>query len=339
MDQTDHRIGTDLIGRYRILAPISSGGMGVVYRAERLKLGRVVAIKFLNADYAATDEGKRLFELEAVAASRLSHPNCVPVIDFGVQRGEPFLVMEFVAGRSLRDVLDEDGRLAPPRAVELTRQVLAGLAHAHGQGVIHRDVKPENILVAKVEGHGEQPRLLDFGLGKLRGQKSVISGVAPGTPSYISPELTRGLKVDERADIYAVGIILYELLAGQKPFAAKALGELLRMHREKPPPTLASVAPEVAISAALEAAIDRALVKDRDERFPTAEAFSEALATTPEARGEVVASRAAAPEPMPAEPAPMPAEPASQARTPKLGIPLFALVALLAAAALWAVLF
>jgi eukaryotic-like serine/threonine-protein kinase len=337
MDHPDPRIGTELIGRYRILEPISSGGMGVVYRAERLVLGRAVAIKFLNADYAATDEGKRLFELEALAASRLSHPNCVPVTDFGVQRGEPFLVMEFVAGLSLRDVLDEEGRLTPPRAVELTRKVLAGLAHAHGQGVIHRDVKPENILVQAVEGHGEQPRLLDFGLGKLRGQKSVISGVAPGTPSYISPELTRGLKVDERADIYAVGIILYELLAGQKPFAAKALGDLLRMHRERPPPKLAEAAPEVAISDELEAAIDRALIKDRDERFQTAEAFSAALAATPEARGEVVAPRpvARAPQPPPQAEAAAPAPD----RKLKLGPPLVALAALVAGVALWAMLF
>jgi eukaryotic-like serine/threonine-protein kinase len=288
MASPDRRLGTDLNDRYRILEHISEGGMGVVYRAERLKLGRPVAIKFLNASYAATDAGKRLFELEAVASSRLSHPNCVPVIDFGVEGDEPFLVMEFVEGRPLRDVIDDEGRLSPPRAVDIARKVLAGLAHAHEQGVMHRDVKPENIIVSRVQGHGEQPRILDFGLGKLRGKRSVLSGFAPGTPSYISPELTRGMKVDERADIYAVGIILYELLTGKKPFASEVLGELLRMHREAPPPPIRAAVPPVAISEALEASIQRALAKDRDDRFPTAEAFLAALEQTPEATGETM---------------------------------------------------
>ena len=256
--------------------------MGVVYRAERVKLGREVAIKFLNGAYASSQEGKRLFQVEALASSRLAHPNCVPVTDFGVEGGEPYLVMDFVYGVPLDQVLRNELRLAPERAVAVTRQLLAGLAHAHGQGVIHRDVKPENIILTRAEGYGEQPKLLDFGLGKLRGEESVLSGVAPGTPSYMSPELAAGERVDERADLYAVGIILFELLTGRKPFFSPVLADMVHMHRHVPPPSVGVTAPELGISAELEAAVQRALAKDRDQRFSSAAEFLHALEATAE---------------------------------------------------------
>jgi eukaryotic-like serine/threonine-protein kinase len=278
----DPRIGTVLHNRYRILERMGEGAMGVVYRGERIQLGRPVAIKFLRGAYASSAEGKRLFQVEALASSRLSHPNCVPVTDFGVEGNEPYLVMDFVHGQALDHALRAELRFSPTRAVAVVRQVLAALAHAHGQGVIHRDVKPENIILARAEGHGEQPRLLDFGLGKLRGEESVLSGVAPGTPSYMSPELTIGEKVDERADIYAVGIILFELLTGQKPFYSPVLADMLHMHRTQPPPTLKQVAPELELSEALEAVIQVALAKDRNLRFQSAAQFDQALEATPE---------------------------------------------------------
>lgn len=281
----DPRIGTVLHDRYRILERMGEGAMGEVYRAERLKLGRPVAIKFLRGAYASSQEGKRLFQVEALASSRLAHPNCVPVTDFGVEGQEPYLVMDLVQGQPLDQALRAELRFSPERAVAVTRQVLAGLAHSHGQGVIHRDVKPENIILTRAEGHGEQPRLLDFGLGKLRGEESVLSGVAPGTPSYMSPELTTGVTVDERADIYAVGIILFELLTGQKPFYSPVLADIVNMHRHAPPPAIRQVAPEIDPSAALEAALQRALAKDRDLRFSAATEFIQALEATPEGSG------------------------------------------------------
>jgi eukaryotic-like serine/threonine-protein kinase len=279
---SDSRIGAVLHNRYRILERMGEGAMGVVYRGERVQLGRPVAIKFLRGAYASSAEGKRLFQVEALASSRLSHPNCVPVTDFGVEGNEPYLVMDFVHGQPLDFALRAELRFSPERAVAVVRQVLAALAHAHAQGVIHRDVKPENIILTRTEGHGEQPRLLDFGLGKLRGEESVLSGVAPGTPAYLSPELASGARVDERADIYAVGIILFELLTGQKPFYSPVLADMLQMHRQQPPPSVAQVAPELAISEALEAAIQRALAKDRDQRFASAAEFLQALEATPE---------------------------------------------------------
>ena len=192
------RIGTVLHDRYRIVERIGDG-----------------------AEYAATPDGLRRFEVEARAMSRLAHPNCVAVTDFGVEDGTPYLVMEFAPGKSLRELLREEEKIAPARAVAIVRQVLAGLVHAHGQGIVHRDIKPENILLASVEGHGEHVRILDFGLAKLRDDAIFTSGMALGTPGYMSPEQTLGRPVDERADVYATGILLHELIAGQTVIAAR----------------------------------------------------------------------------------------------------------------------
>ncbi|HKE20143.1 MAG TPA: serine/threonine-protein kinase, partial [Kofleriaceae bacterium] len=191
----DPHLGTVLHDRYLVSERLAEGAMAVVYRGERIGLKRQVAIKFLHESYASSEDGLRRFEVEARAMSRLAHPNCVAVTDFGVDNGAPYLVMDFVTGNSLRDVLEEDIRMRPTRAVAIVRQVLAGLTHAHGQGIVHRDVKPENIVVSPVEGHGEHVRILDFGLAKLRDENSVTSGLAVGTPGYMAPEQTVGERV------------------------------------------------------------------------------------------------------------------------------------------------
>jgi hypothetical protein len=287
MHVPDPHIGTVLHDRYLVLERVTEGSMGIVYRGERVGLKRAVAIKFLNEGYAGTDEGVKRFEIEARAMSRLGHPNCVAVTDFGLDQGAPYLVMDFVNGQTLRQLLVGETRLAPVRAVAIVRQVLAGLIHAHGHGIIHRDIKPENILVTPVVGHGEQVRIVDFGLAKLRDEGSITTGrMAVGTPGYMSPEQTVGEKVDERADVYAVGIILYELLAGTKPFTGKSPFDVMRMHREVPPPPLAQAAPGVEISPQLEQVVMTALAKPRDQRFATAADFLAALERTREARGQ-----------------------------------------------------
>ena len=285
MASSDPRLGTVLYGRYQLLERLSAGAMGVVYRAERVKLGRPVAIKFLHESFAATEDGMRRFEVEARAMSRLNHPNCVSVTDFGVDQGAPYLVMDFVTGHSLRQVLVAEGRMEPERVVSVVRQLLAGLAHAHGHGIIHRDVKPENVLLTPVEGHGEQVRILDFGLAKLRDESSVTTGVAVGTPGYMSPEQTAGERVDQRADVYAAGIILHELVVGRKPFVDDSPFEVMRMHREDKPRAMTGAAPGVVVSSELEGVVQRALAKSRDERFGSAAAFLAALVATPEASG------------------------------------------------------
>ncbi len=281
---TDPRLGAVLQGRYKIHSRIAAGGMGVVYRGERVPFGRAVAIKFLHAPLAADKEFLRRFDLEARAMSRLGHPHCVSVIDFGVDDGAPYMVLELAQGKTLREIMDA-GAMPPQRALHITRQLLAGLAHAHGQGIVHRDIKPANIMLGEATGTGDHVRILDFGLAKLRdiGSADVSTvQIAVGTPSYMAPEQGLGKRVDARSDVYSTGVLLFELLTGQKPFVADETVDLLEMHRETPAPLLRVVAPERGFSAALEAVLQKAMAKAPDERFQTAAEMMDALAASPE---------------------------------------------------------
>jgi hypothetical protein len=282
MADPDGRIGTVLDGRYRIVEPLSKGGMGVVYRAERIPVGRPVAIKFLHAIFADDPDSRVRFERETRALSKLTHPHCVGIIDFGFE-GQPYLVMDLVAGATLREIID-DGPMQVDDAIALTRQLLAGLAHAHEEGIVHRDVKPANVMVTDEIGTGRHARILDFGLARLRehgahGAASSITqqSIVVGTPSYMAPEQTLGSQVDARTDVYAVGILLFEMLTGQRPFAADDTGSLLEMHRKMPPPHLDDVDPTRAWPSGLDAVIQRALSKDPADRWPSAVAFATAL--------------------------------------------------------------
>ena len=279
----DSRIGTTLDGRYQIVDRLAAGGMGVVYRGERLGLGRSVAIKFLHAHMAADSSFLKRFAIEAQAMARLQHSNCAAVIDFGVEGEEPYVVMDMVAGESLRSLLDR-GRLPAWRALGIMRQVLSGLAHAHSHGITHRDIKPDNIMVDGAGSFGDQVRILDFGLAKLRENTSALTtGFVVGTPSYMAPEQTLALPVDERTDIYACGVVLFEMLTGEKPFQADEAVEVLVMHRKTPPPRLVEKAPDVRFSDDLESAVLHAMAKDPAHRFSSAAAFATALDHVPEA--------------------------------------------------------
>jgi len=279
--QSDPRVGVVLNGRYRITELLGEGGMGLVYRGERLQLGRPVAIKFLHSPYAKSPKYMARFEREARAMSKLSHPYCVSVIDFGVH-DEPYIVMDFVTGETLRDLMDRV-RIAPQRAIQIVRQILAGLSHAHGQGVIHRDIKPGNIMVGEATGVGDHVRIFDFGLAKLHdpaaeGDHSMATVI--GTPAYMAPEQTRAEPIDARADLYAAGVLLFELLTGTKPFIGEDAYAVIRMQRETPAPRLRTRAEE--LSEELEQVVEKALAKDRTERFQTAAEFVAALDATPE---------------------------------------------------------
>ena len=287
----DPRIGHLLQGRYRIISKIASGAMGVVYRGERVQLGRPVAVKFLHPWIAAQKAFLGRFENEAKAMSRLAHPHCVSVIDFGVD-GSPYLVMDFVTGRTLRDVMLQ-GPVAVARTMKIAQQLLSGLAHAHAQGIVHRDLKPENLILTAEDGMEDHLRILDFGLAKLRDGPAMTAGLAVGTPSYMSPEQSGGPgDVDARSDLYAVGVLLFEILAGRKPFTSENVGELIFMHREQPPPRLREAVSEGGYSPALEAAIDKALSKMPQDRFSSAAEFAAALAATPEGQGRTLAAAA-----------------------------------------------
>ncbi|HMF44798.1 MAG TPA: serine/threonine-protein kinase [Polyangia bacterium] len=279
----DPRVGSTLQGRYLILSRLASGAMGVVYKGERVQLGRAVAVKFLHPWIAAQKTFLSRFENEAKAMSRLLHPNCVSVIDFGVE-GSPYLVMDFVTGRTLRDLMLE-GRLAPARTMRLAQQLLAGLAHAHEQGIVHRDLKPENLILSDEAGLKEHLRILDFGLAKLRDGPQMTAGMAVGTPSYMSPEQSGAEgAIDARTDLYTVGIVLFEMLTGRKPFQSDNVGEVILMQRESPPPKLRSVVPDARFSAELEALLDKAMSKLPEDRFQSAADLAAALAATPEGR-------------------------------------------------------
>lgn len=275
----DARVGMVLNGRYKIKKQIATGGMAVVYLGERLGLGRPVAIKFLQEVMLRYPQFISRFRAEAKAMSRLTHPHCVSVIDFGVE-GAPYIVMDFVEGRTLKSILAEE-RFTLPRAVALTRQMLAGIAHAHSLGIIHRDIKPENVIVQHATGVGEQVRIFDFGLAKLLdpafGVTMSTGSAVAGTPAYMSPEQTRAQTVDERTDVYSIGLVLFELLTGRKPFVSEDIVEMLQMHREKAPPSLNEADPVGVFPPALEEAVARALAKSPDDRFQSAAAFSEAL--------------------------------------------------------------
>ena len=282
---SDPRIGTLLEGRYRLDQRLAAGGMGVVYKGELVAIGKPVAIKFLHDALAAVPDLVKRFQREALTMSRLAHPHLVSVVDSGISGGVPFLVMDFVSGRSLAEVLGE-GPLPAPRAVALTRQILAGVRHAHAAGVVHRDLKPDNIiLLGDVEG--DFVKILDFGLAKVvQGSESATqltnTGFALGTPGYMSPEQARGTESDERSDLYAVGVILYHMVTGRKPFVADSPLAVLRMHMDDAPPPPTSVAPR-SCSPELERVILRAMEKQPSARFRTAADFAQALAATREA--------------------------------------------------------
>jgi serine/threonine-protein kinase len=266
--KADPLLGNVLEGRYQLVERIAEGAMGVVYRGERLQLGRAVAVKFLHATVADDASRRQRFEIEARAMARLDHPHCASVIDMGLHGGLPYVVMEFIPGRDLRDLLDE-GALPPARAVELMRQILAGLGHAHELGITHRDVKPANIMVSQRTGLGEQVRVLDFGLARLHEQSSGLTmGMAVGTPAYMAPEQCTGGAIDPRTDLYACGILLYEMLTGDKPFKAEHPLEVLKLHMTMLPPRMDGPIGDV---------IDRALAKSPDDRFQSAGDFASAL--------------------------------------------------------------
>jgi eukaryotic-like serine/threonine-protein kinase len=276
----DPMIGVVIDGRYRVLSFIGRGGMGSVYRAEHVTIKRIVAVKLLHPTLAQIEELGKRFEREAFAIGRIDHPNCVNVTDFGrLGDGSLYLVMEFLEGTSLGDLLATEGRVPPQQALRIIGHVVRGLGHAHEAGIVHRDVKPENVLVLKTEDDPEFAKILDFGIAKLVGQaaeddesnsKLTQAGVAFGTPIYMSPEQAVGSPVDGRADLYAATVLLYEMISGRPPFYSDDKLEVLSMHTSKPPAPLSRVAGDVALPPGLDDLIARGLAKRPADRFKDA---------------------------------------------------------------------
>ncbi|MBN2574086.1 MAG: protein kinase [Deltaproteobacteria bacterium] len=271
--------------RYRVVERIGEGGMGTVFRVEHVLMKKTLALKLLRPEFSNVTDAARRFEREAQSASRLNHPNIISVTDFGHgASGELFLVMEFVAGEPLSDVLAREGRLEVGRACRIAAQILRALEHAHAEGVVHRDLKPANVMLVKDPGsrQPETVKILDFGIAKMTqaqgGDEPLTRGMMVfGTPAYMSPEQATGQEADSRADLYSCGIILFEMLAGRKPFDHEDLVKLLGMQITAPPPRISEVASDVSIASDLEAVVMRVLQKDRERRYATAVEFREAL--------------------------------------------------------------
>ena len=277
--------GKILDRRYEVGERISEGAMGVVYRAMRIKLERPVAIKVLHVSLPPEMKARERFEREVQLMARLDHPHCVSIIDHGIYDQKPYVVMELVRGQSLHEVLAEQGRFEIPRAIDIMTQVLSGLSHAHEQGIIHRDIKPANIMVTPKAPLGLHVRILDFGLARMLDEDASLSdGVAVGTPSYMAPEQCRGEPVDASVDIYACGIVLFEMLTGKKPLTDDDPLVTVRKQIDERPPRLADIAP--GEYGQLEQIVARALEKKPADRFRSAAAMSEAL-------GAVLRGRAA----------------------------------------------
>ena len=285
LDKTE-KIGLIIDGRYRIDGLIGRGGMGSVYKAEHVSIRRAVALKLLHPSLAMVPEVAKRFEREALAIGRISHPNCVDVSDFGtLDDGSLFLVMEYLEGRSLGDEIDEKKRIAPMRALHILRHVLKGLGHAHDVDIVHRDVKPENVLLVEYQGDTSFAKILDFGIAKLLGAaqeaegevKLTQAGVAFGTPVYMSPEQAVGNPVDGRADLYAASVVAYEMITGKTPFYSDDKLEVLSMHTTRPVPPMNETAPDLVVPREIEELIRRGLAKRPSERFADADEYIAAL--------------------------------------------------------------
>lgn len=277
----DALIGTTLPGGYGILELVGVGGMGRVYRAEQKALGRTVAVKIIHPHLLGDESASVRFITEARASSRLNHPNSVGVIDFGKSGTQLYLVMEFLRGKDLARVVYEEGPLPFKRIVDILCQVLAALAEAHHLDIIHRDLKPENIVLEPMRSGGDFVKVVDFGLAKMKAEVSAPNvtspGIVCGTPDYMAPEQGRGDPIDARSDLYAVGVILFQLLTGRLPFEADNPTQVVLMHLSLPAPDPSVVAPERDIPEGLIEITLKALQKDAGRRYQNADEFAAAL--------------------------------------------------------------
>ncbi len=271
--------GPKLIGRYEIVAEIGRGAMGSVFKARDPAVGRIVALKTVHATALAGDQSQEYrarFYREARASGVLAHPGIVPVFDAGEHEGAPFLVMEFVDGRTLADAVKKGERFSLDRVCEFGQQIADALGYAHRKGVIHRDIKPANILLTSREVYGsERPRITDFGIAKLAASEITTMGQLLGTPSFMPPEQFTGMPVDGRADLFSLGVILYALATGEQPFAGETMTAVSYkvVYTEPIPP----IKLNPAISPRLEAAILKALAKNPADRFQTGEELAQEL--------------------------------------------------------------
>ncbi len=261
------------IGRYEILEELGHGAMGTVYRAKDPAMDRVVALKTIISLALASDQGsdfRERFYREARAAGALAHPGIVPVFDVGEHEGLPFLVMEFISGKTLADAMKRGERMTLDRVCEIGQKIADALGYAHQHGVVHRDIKPANILLTSKEAHGiERPKITDFGVAKLAAGHTTLTGQILGTPAFMPPEQFTGAPIDGRADIFSLGVVLYWMATGEQPFPGESITAVSYkvVHTEPVPPR--KLNPSIPLK--LESIILKCLAKNPDERYQTGE--------------------------------------------------------------------
>lgn len=282
--QEDEFIGKVLADRYYITDIIGKGGMGVVYLARHQMMDRMVAIKMLQTELTQDENSVRRFQQEAKAASCLNHPHIITLHDFGIMpTGQPFIVMEYLEGIPLMDIVKRQGPIDPPRAVKIFSEVADGLYHAHNQGILHRDLKPSNIILTENDGNRDFVKVVDFGLAKLmpwsgkESQHLTKTGEVFGSPIYMSPEQCMGKQLKESSDVYSLGITLFEALTGKPPFRGSNSIKTASMHMTDSPPRFAEVRPDLQLPEGLEKVVMIALAKDPQERFQNMADFKDAL--------------------------------------------------------------
>ncbi len=301
---SDRWIGATVAGRFRLEAPIGAGAMGRVYRGAQLPVGEPVAIKLLHDHLGRDPRVAKRFDREARAASRLAHPSSVKILDFGeAEDGTLYIAMELLEGDDLQAIIDSDAPLAPPRIGDLMVQTLRALDQAHAAGIIHRDLKPENVVVIEDAEGRERVKVCDFGIAKIVEGDSKITAITKdgyvcGTPEYMAPEQARGEAIDARTDVYAAGVMLYQMLTGSVPFRASSALGVITKHVKEAPLAPREARPEWSIPASLERVALTALAKRPDERYASAAAMADAIERAME-RARQPAGASAPRNPMP----------------------------------------
>jgi eukaryotic-like serine/threonine-protein kinase len=281
-DESTVSVGSLLAGRYRVDSVLGTGGMGKVYKAEHTGIGRMVAIKVLHSRLGGSKEAAQRFQREAIASGRLDHPNIVNVSDSGqLEDGSLYLVMEALEGEPLGNRIVRDKRIPWLESLAIIRGVLAGLQHAHDKGVVHRDIKPDNIFLAVKDGE-LVIKILDFGIAKLYAGNAddpatTRAGLTVGTPAYLSPEQAVGGAITPASDLYSTSVVLYEMLTGRPPFIDEDPLAMLTAHVSRDPPPLAEIAPDLQVPPGLEAVLQHGLAKVSAERISSANEYAHAL--------------------------------------------------------------